>query len=186
MCERLNSHHSRWKESILSRNIIDVRHRPGVENPVTDGLSRMWTNRKRTRAESSNWSVLPDWEAMKGITRDIFGVSTTPVGSHSLLVRFADDIFFAPIVEYLLGDVGPTISERKRRAHRAAGFMINDGKLWRVADSAARRVARTECIPTSLGFRMALEAYTLNGHFSVESTKLKLSDHYFWPGMDMD
>jgi hypothetical protein len=107
--------------------------------------------------------------------------------SHPLQVRFADDIFFAPIVEYLLGNtVGSSIQERKCLAHRTNGFMIEDGKLWRIADKAARRVARTECVPTDLGFQTVLEAHTLNGHFSVESTKLKLSDHFFWPGMDTD
>ncbi|KAJ6460268.1 hypothetical protein C8R45DRAFT_842859, partial [Mycena sanguinolenta] len=186
MRERLNSHHSRWKESILSRNIIDIRHRPGVENPVADGLSRMWTQRKRTDSDGSGWSVLADWDASTGITRDVFAVTPSSM-SHPLQVRFADDIFFAPIVEYLLGNaVGSTLQERKKLSHRAHGFMIEDGKLWRVADKAARRVARTECIPTSLGFKTALETHASNGHFNVDSTKLKLSDRYFWPGMDTD
>ncbi|KAJ7222189.1 hypothetical protein GGX14DRAFT_299541, partial [Mycena pura] len=155
---------------------------------VADGLSRMWAERKRSDKDGSNWSVLADWEASRGITRDIFTVTSAPLGtpaSHPLQMRFADDLFFAPIVDYLLGHrVGETIHERKRFAHRAAGFMIEHGKLWRVADSAARRVARTECIPTSLGFETALNVHALNGHFGVDSTKLKLSDRYFWPGMD--
>ena len=37
--EKISTHHSRWKESILAHNIIDIRHRPGVENAVADGLS---------------------------------------------------------------------------------------------------------------------------------------------------
>jgi hypothetical protein len=37
--EKMSVHHSRWKESILAHNIIDIRHRPGIENPVVDGLS---------------------------------------------------------------------------------------------------------------------------------------------------
>ena len=39
--EKMSVHHSRWKESIPAHNIIPIRHRPGVENPVADGLSRM-------------------------------------------------------------------------------------------------------------------------------------------------
>ncbi|KAJ6536312.1 hypothetical protein B0H19DRAFT_857304, partial [Mycena capillaripes] len=174
-------------ESILSRNIIDIRHRPGVENPVADGLSRMWSARKRMSTDGSDWSVLADWEARKGITRDIFTVSDSNTMSHPLQIQFADDIFFAPIVEYLLGHTaGTTISERKKAAHRAAGFMIDEGKLWCVADSAARRVARAECIPATRGFEIALETHAANGHFNVDSTKLKLCDRYFWPGMDTD
>jgi transposase InsO family protein len=148
----------------------------------------MWTARKRTSADGSDWSVLADWETTKGIVRDLLSVSTATDGiRHPLQAQFADDIFFSPIVEHLLGHTaGATISDRKRAAHRSAGFMIEDGKLWRIADSAARRVARTECIPAAQGFEKALEIHAANGHFSVESTKLKISDRYFWPGMDTD
>ncbi|KAJ6535376.1 hypothetical protein DFH09DRAFT_845036, partial [Mycena vulgaris] len=134
----------------------------------------------------SDWSVLPDWEARGGITRNILGVlETSNELRHPLQVQFADDIFFAPIVEYLLGHTaGETIQGRKRAAHRAAGFMIDEGKLWRIADSAVRRVARTECIPAAQGFAKALEVHAQNGHFNVDSTKLNISDRYFWPGMD--
>ena len=52
--DKLNTHHSRWMQSILSHNIIDIRHRPGIENPVADGLSRMWRNRKCTTTEYSS------------------------------------------------------------------------------------------------------------------------------------
>lgn len=43
--EKMSVHHSRWKESILAHNIIAICHHPGVENPVADGLSRMWEGR---------------------------------------------------------------------------------------------------------------------------------------------
>lgn len=196
--EKISVHHSRWKESILSRNIIDIRHRPGVENPVADGLSRKWSDRRRSSVDGSEWSVLADWEATTGITRDIMGVTaegnynpgTTHNNhsqAHTLHAKFSDDIFFRPIVDYLLGlSSADSISERRRAAHRANGFMIEDGKLWRTADSAARRVARTECIPTADGFELALKAHQKNGHFNVDSTKLNLRDRYFWPGMDTD
>ncbi|KAJ7107737.1 hypothetical protein C8R44DRAFT_534189, partial [Mycena epipterygia] len=153
---------------------------------VADGLSHMWTSRKRTSSDGSDWSVLADWEATKGIVRDMLVVSETADRiRHPLQIQFADDIFFSPIVEHLLGHTaGVTLQDRRRAAHRLAGFMIEDGKLWRVADSAARCVARTECIPVAQGFEKALEVHAANGHFSVESTKLKLSDHYFWPGID--
>ncbi|CAK5263795.1 unnamed protein product, partial [Mycena citricolor] len=187
MREKLNSHHSRWKESILARNIIDIRHRPGIENPVADALSRKWANRDRTEQDGSAWSVLADWEAPRGVIRDVFTVADTHAASHPLQALFADDLFFAPVIDYLLGyTVGDSIAERRRLAHRAEGFMIAEGKLWRVADTAARRVARTECIPTAQGFDLAMKVHAQNGHFNVESTKLKLSDRYFWPGMDTD
>ncbi|KAJ6522905.1 hypothetical protein B0H19DRAFT_973211, partial [Mycena capillaripes] len=190
----MSTHHSRWKESILARNIIDIRHRPGVENPVADGLSRMWTERKRTPADGSDWLVLADWDASTGIARDMFGIEAEPETNtsaddmrHPLQIEFANDIFFAPIVDHLLGlSGGTTISERRRATHRANGFMITEGKLWRIADAPARRVARTRCVPTAKGFDIAMQVHIRNGHFGVDSTKLKIADEYFWPGMDTD
>jgi hypothetical protein len=58
--DKRNSHHSRWMELILSHNIIDIHHLPGIENPVADGLSRMWRNCKQTSTDGSSWSVLPE------------------------------------------------------------------------------------------------------------------------------
>ena len=81
-------------EYILSYNIIDIPHRQGIENPVTDGLSRMWRNRKRTQNDGSTWSVLPYWEASKrhrksyrtmSTPRDIFWKPHSKVTYSSLL-----------------------------------------------------------------------------------------------------
>ena len=65
--EKMSMHHSHWKESILAHNIIAIRHQPGVENPVADGLSRIWDGKERTKEDGSSWSVLPNWEAMRGL-----------------------------------------------------------------------------------------------------------------------
>jgi hypothetical protein len=145
--DKLNTHHSRWMESILSHNIIDIRHRPGIQNPVADGLSRMWRNRKRTLVDGSSWSVLPDWEASKGIQHDIMLVADLPARpTHPLEEEFRGDIFFAPIVHHLLGkSAGDSIATRKRAMHRSEGFIIENDKLWRISTKPTDRVARTEC-----------------------------------------
>ena len=38
--DQLNSTHVRWQQFILLHQIVDVGHRPGIENPVADGISR--------------------------------------------------------------------------------------------------------------------------------------------------
>jgi transposase InsO family protein len=185
--EKMSVHHSRWKESILAHNIISIRHRPGVENPVADGLSRMWDGYKRTGIDGSDWSVLPNWEATKGIVNDILSMSYVPPHLHPLETRFADDIFFEPIVKHLLGhDAGTTPSDRRKAAHRATSFTIADDKLWKVSTKASDRVSRTECIPATKGFAQALETHLSNGCFGPEHIQLHLRDHYFWPGMMTD
>ena len=186
--DKLNTHHSRWMQSILSHNIIDIRHRPGIQNPVADGLSRMWHNRKRSTKDGSHWSVLPDWEASKGIKNDIMSVLEVPsLSEHPLEAKFKGDIFFTPIVRHLLGkSVGDSISERRRAMHRAGGFMIEGDKLWRVSTRPRDRVPRAECRPAVDGFKLALDVHQSNGHFSADALKLHLRDRYFWPGLDTD
>ena len=185
--EKMSVHHSRWKESILARNIISIRHRPGIENPVADSLSRMWDGHERTTTDGSSWSVLPNWETTKGIKNDILSISYVPSSTHPLETQFAGDIFFEPIVKHLLGlNAGSTPSDRRKATHRATGFIILDDKLWKVSSKASDRVAKTECIPASQGFTQALETHMANGCFGPEHTQLHLRDHYFWPGMLTD
>jgi hypothetical protein len=156
MKEKMSVHHSRWKESILAHNIVDIRHRPGIKNPVADGLSRKWELRKPQPHDGSKWSVLPDWEAAQGIKNDIMLITDGEPQrtQHPLEARFKDDTFFQPIVQHLLGHkAGETVPERKRAKHRVEGFMIEHGKLWRVSTKADDRAPRTECIPCMEGFQ---------------------------------
>lgn len=136
--EKMSVHHSRWKESILAHNITAIWHRPGVENPVADGLSRMCEGCARSDTDGSNYSVLADWEVNHGLVNDILGIAdaeqtTTNLNTavlHPLKLMFADDIFFQPIIRHLLGHTaGDTPSEQRKAAHRAANFMIADNKL---------------------------------------------------------
>jgi hypothetical protein len=189
MKEKMSVHHSRWKESILAHNIVDIHHRPGIENPVADGLSRKWELRKPQPHDGSKWLVLPDWEAAQGIKNDIMLITDGEPQrtQHPLEARFKDDTFFQPIVQHLLGHkAGETVPERKRAKHRAEGFMIEHGKLWRVSTKADDRAPRTECIPCTEGFQRALKCHSDHGHFGVDLVKLQLHDHFFWPGMDRD
>ena len=82
--EKMSVHHSQWKESILGHNIITIQHRPGVENPVADGLSQMWDGKERMDMDGSSWSVLPNWETTKGIVNDILSISYVPPTIHPL------------------------------------------------------------------------------------------------------
>lgn len=191
--EKLSTHHSRWKETILAHNIIDIRHRPGIENPVVDGLSRMWQNRKRTDTDGSSWSVLPDWEVRSRICNDILAVETMSDMAPSLLElelenHFQGDVFFKPIVRHLLGrDAGASISERQQAMHRAQGFTIDKGQLWQLSTKPSDRVMRTRCTPRKDGFVFALDVHRKIGHFkSVDILKLHIHKTTFWPGMDTD
>jgi hypothetical protein len=57
------------------------------------------------------------------------------------------------VVEALLElDHGKSLRERKRARHRASGYMIEGGKLWRVTNGrSVCAEARLECIPKGGG-----------------------------------
>lgn len=122
-------------QSILSHNIIDIRHHPGIHNPITNGLSRMWHNCTCSSTDGLHWSVLPDWEASKGFRNDVMSVLDMPdTLEHLLETKFKGDVFFAPIIRHLLGkSAGDSIPERQCAMHQAEGFMIENDKLWRVS-----------------------------------------------------
>ncbi|KAF8232415.1 hypothetical protein L208DRAFT_1271989, partial [Tricholoma matsutake] len=106
--------------------------------------------------DGSEWSVLLDWEATQGIKNDIMLVTemTLTQNPHLLETCYKDDSFFQLIIQYLLGHTtGTTISEHRRTVHRAEGFMIKDGKLWRVSKRADEWAPQTECIPCMEGFQ---------------------------------
>jgi hypothetical protein len=73
----------------------------------------MWCNRKHKLKDGSNWSVLPDWEATKGMHNDVMSVSTSlPMLPYELEDRFKGDMFFELVIHHLSGrDSGSSVSE---------------------------------------------------------------------------
>jgi transposase InsO family protein len=188
--KKKNSIHARWEESILCRNITDVRHRPGITNVVADAISRKWTEThgKNSNDDSANWSVLPDWESKQGITNDIMHINhTRHTDEHEpLRKQFADDPWLSEVIDALTNTYHDDIQTRRRARHRALNFMIEGGILWRIKTKAKDRTAKVQCIPKAEGYRLARETHETNGHFGWDHTRLKLHDKWFWPGMDRD
>ncbi|QRW02375.1 integrase core domain protein [Ceratobasidium sp. AG-Ba] len=138
--KKLSTTHERWRESIIAHRIVDVRHRPGAENPVCDALSRVWQYREDEHVQGREWSVEPEWEAHKGLLAEV-SLLLEDDESRKVLERFEHDPYFGEIVQYLVlggvagDDLARSSVERaqKRAAHRAVGFEVAEGKLWRVA-----------------------------------------------------
>lgn len=185
--ERPSATHARWLDSILSHRIIDIVHRPGVENPVADALSRKWSKeRPQTEGDGSQETVTPDWEDRARIENNIFAI-TTEKASQRVLNRFADDAYFADIAKFLADPdtLNADKRARKKAEHRAEGFMIEDERLWRIAGKGSKHGRKVECIPVKEGIDKAREAH-MEGHFGRDHTKLRLQRAYFWPKMDAD
>ncbi|QRW10689.1 Retrovirus-related Pol polyprotein from transposon opus [Ceratobasidium sp. AG-Ba] len=165
--EKLNSTHERWRESIIARNIVAVRHLPGKDNKACDALSRMYEGRPDTDEGPGRMDdVDPGWEAKKELVNDMY-LLLPDTDTASLLKRFEED--------------DEAEKERKRRAHRAEGYFVEDGKLWLAGGKNARSGHRVECIPVTEGQQLALSVHEAGGHFGRDMTVLALQQRYHWP-----
>lgn len=186
--DKTSSVHARWRDGVLAHQIVDVRHRPGRLNPVADGLSRKFVNVPLTDGDGHEWTVSEDWEARTGVTNDVCQITkvlATPE-SLGLLERFAGEKAFQDIVGSLLElDLGKSLKDRKRARHRAKGYMIEGGKLWKVGDrKSVRSRARVECVTQKEASVLAWEAHQRNGHFHRDNVKAELLDIISSPKLD--
>ncbi|KAF8685482.1 hypothetical protein RHS04_00782 [Rhizoctonia solani] len=70
--KKISSTHERWRNTIVAHRIVAVRHQPGAENPVCDGLSRMWQYQEDSEeGNGREETVDPDWEAHKGLLVEV-------------------------------------------------------------------------------------------------------------------
>ena len=187
MNDKLSATHARWRDGILSHQIVDVRHVPGRINVVADGLSRAAEGTPREEGDGSEWTVSEDWEATAGLTHDLFHVADA--GSEEMTAlreRFRDVPMLLEVVEALLElDQGTSLRKRKRARHQASEYMIDEGKLWRVAGGhRTRGRARVECISPKEAVALARDEHAKNGHWQRDSVKKALLDRIWSPGLD--
>ncbi|KAG9121275.1 hypothetical protein FRC07_002818 [Ceratobasidium sp. 392] len=186
---KLNSTHERWRESVVARNIVAVRHKPGSENQVADALSRIYEHRPdNDSGPGRSSSVDPGWESAKDLMNDMYLLLDNDQTA-ALLNRFQDNEYYSEIITHLLFEAGDlpvdkeTERDQKRQAHRAEGHMIEDGKLWLVAGKHARDGKKVECIPHNEGFELASSIHRAGGHFGRDLTILTLQQEFHWPRM---
>ncbi|KAG8724335.1 hypothetical protein FRC09_020068 [Ceratobasidium sp. 395] len=191
--KKMSSTHEQWGETIMGHRIVDVRHRPGVENVVCDVLSRQWQYREDEEAEGRETTVELEWEAHGGLLADL-SLLVDDEESRKVLDRFENDPYFGEIVQYLVlgGVAGDDLTRssvertQRRAAHRAVGFEVADGKLWRVVGKGSLRAPRVKCVPKGEGAALALATHEATGHFGRDLTILILQERFFWPNLRSD
>ena len=150
-----------------------------------DTLSQRLIGRDRTSKDSSNWAVSEDWESSKGLVNDMFGVDDEQTLTR-LREQFREEPLFSGVLEamYNLNEDKPE-REHKRARHCVMGHMVDDGKLWRVADGKSVRArAHRECISQEEAVVLAAKEHKDNGHWGRDLTKLKLMDQIYSPRLD--
>ena len=184
MNDKLSATHARWRDGVLAHNIVDVRHVPGVTN-IADGLSRQYENIPKSGNDGSEWEVEADWESRAGL---VYGINCMSISlaAQSLRDRFASTPLFRDVIDALEGiQSGIGLRERKRARHRAARYMIEDGRLWFVGGgTSARAVARRECVTKEEAMELARIEHEKGGHFHRDLIKIALLDKIHTPGLD--
>ena len=97
---------------------------------VADGLSHVREGVEKEDGDGSEWMVCEDWEAVTGLTHDIFWVATMG-DTEELWCRFSGESIFLEVIESLLELAkGHSTRERRRAKHWALEYMIEEGELW--------------------------------------------------------
>jgi hypothetical protein len=183
----LNSTHARWRDAVLAHNIVDIRHRPGRLNVVADGISHKFINTPKVQGVGHEWTVSEDWEARTRLANDVLYISPNELDPvyNALQTRFADEKVFLEVIESMLElDHGKSLRVQKRARHKAKGYMIEDGRLWKIGDGSGRARARLECVTKEETVKLAWEEHRNNGHFHRDNIKAKLLDTITCPKME--
>jgi transposase InsO family protein len=191
MNDKLSATHARWRESVLSHQIRDVRHIPGKKNVAADGVSRTWENILRGLFDDgSDWTVNEDWDDSWGLVNDLMLISPKEVAEEGkvLLERFQDEPIFREVVESLLTLKTDSDLRTKRRAtKRAREYFISEGKLWRLRGgpmARARGRPKVECISRKEAVELAKVEHETRGHWRRDLIKAALHDKYWSPQLD--
>lgn len=122
-----------------------------------------------------------------GLTHDIFHISETESPEiTNLREHFKNEPIFAEVIDAILGmDQNTSLRQKKRAHHRASKYMIEDGKLWRVAGGHSTRArSKVECITREEATQLAQQEHENNGHWQRDSVKKSLLDRIWSPGLD--
>jgi len=187
MSDKLSATHARWRDGILSHQIVDVRHIPGHINIMADGLSRAAEGTPQEEGDGSEWTVSEDWEATAGLNHDLFHMADVSSAEMSALrERFQDVPMILEVIDALLElDQGTSLRKWKQACHRASEYMIEDGKLWQVAGGHHTRArARVECVSPKEAVELVREEHVKNGHWQRDLVKKALLDRIWSPGLD--
>ncbi|KZP33814.1 hypothetical protein FIBSPDRAFT_716088, partial [Athelia psychrophila] len=158
-----------------------------------DGLSRQFTGIPKRTGDGHEADVNPDWEAEAGIVNDMFGVEDAEgygggwmTQYAGLRTRFANEPIFAEVIDAFLNlDTGKTVREKRKARHRALGYFIGEGKLWRLGDGRSSRARpRVECVTREEAVALARIEHGERGHWGRDLVKIQLLDRIWSPGLD--
>lgn len=106
--------------------------------------------------------------------------------STKLRERFTEEPIFLQVIDALWDlDKGKTVREKRRARHRALGYWIEGGKLWRLGDGKSTRAKpRKECVSQAEAVELARSEHLSKGHWHRDLIKKQLMDRFCSPRLD--
>ena len=183
--DKLNATHTRWCDSILPHQIVDVFHVPGRINVVADGISHKWEGLPRQVGDGSEWMVCKDWEVNTGLTSNIMHVSAND-STDTLWEHFKDKPMFAEVIDAMLAiKDSRSVHDWWQPQHWASQYLIEGDKLWQLKEGTAIcGRAWVECVMKEEAKILAFQQHTEQGHWWCDSIKIALMDCIWCPGLD--
>ncbi|KAG2120445.1 uncharacterized protein F5147DRAFT_563542 [Suillus discolor] len=148
---------------------------------AADALSRRMSGQPWKDGDGSTWSVSEDWESAHGLVNDLLHLDDTDTTITELKSHFVNEPLFMEVIEAIHNlDSAKSEQDRRRARHRALGYSIEEGRLWRIVDGKSIRARpRLECMSQAEATEMARQEHTNNRHWGRDLTKLKLMDHIY-------
>lgn len=159
------------------------------EDEYEGGWMCQYTDAERVPGDGHEWSVSPDAPDRSGwatAAAQVFTVAAVDEVSEQLRERFAKEPIFLQVIDALWNlDFGKTVREKRRARHRALGYMIEEGKLWRIGDGKTTRARpRLECVSQDEAVVLAREEHQARGHWRRDLIKNQLMDKICSPRLD--
>jgi hypothetical protein len=182
--DKQSSTHACWRNGIFANQIVNIQHCPRMQNGAADGFSCQYTDALTRPGDSAEWTVSADWETAAGLVNNVMRI--TPSSVTGLQTRFQDKPLLLHVVEALAEvDNGTDERAKKQAQKRAVGYMIEDGKLWKVAGGPPTRAcARVECMTKEEAVELDKKEHKDGGHWGCNVVKLQLMDRIYSPGLD--
>ncbi|KZP12542.1 hypothetical protein FIBSPDRAFT_754729, partial [Athelia psychrophila] len=157
-------------------------------NTAADSLSRQYTGAPKRDDDGHHESVNPDWETQRGLVNDVWTLDTENLDNSISVLRerFADEPIFLQVVDAFMElDHDKPAREKRRARHRAVGYQLDDGKLWRIGDGKTTRSRpRVECVSQVEAVELARAEHVENGHWRRDLIRLKLADTICSPRLE--
>jgi uncharacterized protein YacL (UPF0231 family) len=181
--------HTRWWDSILAHQIIDMWHVPRKVNMVADSLSHQWEDQPEQEEDGHEWTINLDRDETVGLTNDILLTQDQELKKQIQALKEhlkAKHLFIEVIDAITAQDSTRTVWDWCWACHRPSQYILEGGKLWKLHGGTSTRArTKTECMSWKEAEQLASEQHNQGGHMGRDGIKVALTDRIMSPNLNL-